>query len=310
MIIILHGKDTYRSKEKLQDIIKEYEKKHTSGLNLKFLNEKSSLDDIYDEERQVSMFQEKRLLVVKNGFTSSSLKKAIIEKPEKIISSENIIVFYEEGEIKEKDELFVFLTKEKKGKHQEFKPLVKGSLALWIEKEFEKRKVKATKEVVNYLMRFRGEDLHRTKNEIEKLSLYSKNIKIEDVKLLVKPEIEINIFKMIDAVALGDREKAILLLHDHLEKGDNPLYLFSMISYQFRNLLIVSDLLEKNLPYKEVKSRSKLHSFVFAKSYKQAERFSYKELEEKYDWLFEIDLKIKTGQIDPVSALHLFVFQS
>ncbi len=310
MIIILHGKDTYRSKEKLEEIIQGYKKNHGSGLNLKLLSEKSSLEDVCSEERQVSMFQEKRLLVIKNAFSSSSLKKDIIKSPEKITLSENIIIFYEENEIKENDDLFLLLTKEKETKHQKFMPFSKGNLSSWIEREFNKRGTRTEKDVIYYLMRFGGEDLYRIKNEIEKLSLYSSAVEMNDAKLLVKPEIEPNIFKMIDALAFGEKEEAVIFLYDHLEKGDNPLYLFSMIGYQFRNLLIVKSLIEKGISYKEAKKRAKLRDFVFAKSYKQAERFSYDELKKKYDWLFEIDLKVKTGQIDPVPALYLFIFHS
>ncbi len=309
MIIILHGKDSYRLREKLEEIIKEYRKKNKGGFDLKFLSDANSLEDIYNEERQVSIFEEKKFLVIRGCF-SSSLKQSIIENHERIISTENIIVFYEEGEIRKNDALLALLLKNKDVKQQEFTPLSGKNLFNWIKGEFEKEGVEVEKEAIESLMLFGGEDLWRIKNEIKKLSLYGNVIKKSDITLLVKMEVETNIFKMIDALAFGEKEKAISHLYNHLQKGDNPLYLFSMINYQFRNLSIVRDLLEENLDYNTIKKKSGLHPFVFSKTYKQSKRFSYQELKKIYSQLFEMDLKIKTGQIDPVLALHLFLFNS
>jgi len=111
-------------------------------------------------------------------------------------------------------------------------------------------------------------------------------------------------------MAQKDTRKSLLFLYDHLEKGDNPLYLLSMIVYQFRNLIIVKDLLERKYSYSEAKNKSNLHPFVFKKTHSQVNKFSIKELKEIYENLSLIDLKTKTGQIDPVNALHIFLFSS
>jgi len=63
MLILLYGKDNYRLHEKIKAVIEGYKKKHSSGLNLVFLDKKSSFKELYDEERQVSMFGEKRLII-------------------------------------------------------------------------------------------------------------------------------------------------------------------------------------------------------------------------------------------------------
>ncbi len=310
MIILLYGKDTYRSREKLEKIVKEYKEKHESGLNLNFF-EGDFLDDFHYYEGQVSMFGEKRLTVIKNVFSSGKAKSRLLENLKKIVLSDDLFVIHEDGEIKKGDELFKALEKEKKGvMSQEFRPLSGKKLSLWIKKEFEKNKAEADKEVVFHLEKEGGEDLWKIKNEIDKLSLYagSGKIKKEDINLIANSEIETNIFKTIDAIAEKDKEKAFLLLYDHLEKGENHLYLLSMIGYQFRNLIVVSDLEKRGFSYEEMKKKSGLHPFVFKKSFYQAKKFSFDELKEIINLLFQIDLKAKTGQTDPVLAIHLFLF--
>jgi len=293
----------------LRQIIDEYQRKYKSGLNLNFLKENETFKDLRDYDKQTSMFDEKRLIVVYKTFSSEKIKNGLFENYEEIASSENIFVLYEEGDIKKGDKLLKLLSTEKKrAMIQEFCPLSGKKLSLWIKKEFEKRGSKVSEDAVLRLQETGGEDLWRIKNEIAKLSLYKKEIKKEDVDYMVSARIEADIFKTIDAMAEKNKEKALFSLYNHLEKGDSPLYLLSMIIYQFRNLIIVSELLEKDYSYEVAKEKSGLHPFVFKKTRNQTEKFSLEELRKIYDKLFEIDLQTKTGQIDPVLGLHLFLF--
>lgn len=314
MLILLYGKDNYRLHEKIKAVIEGYKKKHSSGLNLVFLDKKSSFKELYDEERQVSMFGEKRLIIAPSASSSENFKKEFLEGAERIVSSENIILLYEEGEIKKNDKLLSFFREKAEENsqevmYQEFEPLSEKKLLSWIKKEFSKSGTEVEDEATRLIGKIGSENLWRIKNEINKLALYKKKITREEVDLLVDTGIETNIFKTIDALAQRDKEKAALLLYDHLQKGDNPHYIFSMIGYQFRNLIMVSDLLEKNFSYKETKERAGLHPYVFQKTHNQTKHFSCEELKRLYEKLFEMDLKTKTGQIDPVLALHLFLFE-
>jgi DNA polymerase-3 subunit delta len=132
-------------------------------------------------------------------------------------------------------------------------------------------------------------------------------IEVADVRLLVKSKIESDIFKTIDAISQKNKKQAIFLIHKHLETGDSPHYLLSMINFQFRNLLIIKDLIEKNRPYYAILKISKLHPFVVKKSYQEANKFTFPELKKIYQKIFQVDLDIKTGRVSPEAALDLFL---
>ena len=311
MIILLYGKDTYRSRRKLEEIIKEYGNKYQSGLNLKFLNEEEAFSDLLDCNKQVSMFSEKKMVVVQNPFSKEKMKNDFLKNRKKVIMSENIIVLYQEGEIKKQEAFFKQLLKEKEGVMiQEFQPLTKAKFLSWIKEEFEKNGAAIEEEAVWHLGEIGRDNLWRIKNEIDKLSLYKKEIKKEDVDYMVHIGVDAGIFQTIDAIAEKNKEKSLLSFYSHLEKKDNPFYIFSMIIYQFRNLICVKELKERRYSYEKVMSKSGLHTFVFRKTYKQAEKFSLSELKKIYEELFKIDLKAKTGQIDPELALQLFIFKN
>lgn len=314
MLIFLYGLDTCRSRRKLNEIIKHYKKIRHRGLNLKYLDAKNlNFRDFMDEIQQASIFKEKKLIILVNPFLNTELKKSFIAKEKenkfltKLAKSDDIILFYEEKEVPEKDSLFAFLSKY--AKCQECKLLDNQRLKNWAKKELENCKAKIETNALDKLIDFVGNNLWQMSNEIKKLASYKMGQKISaaDVELLVRPKIETDIFKTIEAIAVKNKKQALGLLHKHLEKGDNPLYLFSMINFQFRNLLIIKDLIESGRPFYALAKEARLHPYVVKKTYYQAQKFSIQELKKIFQKIFQIDLKIKTGQINAPCALDLFI---
>lgn len=308
MIILLYGSDTYRSRRKLNEIVDHYRKIHKSGLNLKYLNLKEkSFEDFRDEFWSASMFDEKKLIILEGAFLSQDFKENFLKNSKKLLASKDIILFYEKGEVPKGHSLFKFL--KKCAKSQEFKLLEGQRLKNWAGKELESYGLKIEPEALTKLTNYVGNDLWRMTNEIRKLVNYKKNERIEDkdIELLIGPRIETDIFKTIDALALKDKKQALRLIHKHLEKGDSPIYLLSMIHFQFRNLLIIRELIERHYPYYAILKTSKLHPFVVKKNYQQAIKFSLQELKKIYQKIFQIDLSIKTGKIEPETALDLII---
>jgi len=330
MILFLYGPDTYRSRQKLNEIIEHYKKVHKSGLNLKYFDDENlNFQDFKDEVRQTSMFAEKKLIILAEAFPNSEFKEKFLKGAKIFRDAEDVILFYETGQIPEKDSLFDFLIKQ--AKCQGFKPLEGQRLRNWIKKEFEKYQTGIENKALDKLIEFVGSNLWQMSNEIRKLVSYRaprqrgeggkenevlfdhkskyKNIEISsgDIELLVKPKIETDIFKTIDALALKDKKQALGLIHKHLEKGDSPLYLLSMINFQFRNLLIVKDLIQKyRSPYIPSKVTN-LHPYIIKKSYSLAQKFTIQELKKIYQKIFQVDLDIKTGRVEPEVALDLLI---
>jgi len=308
MIIFLYGQDTYRSRRKLNEIIEHYKKIHKSGLNLKYFNlSEKGFEDFKDEFQSISMFAEKKLMVLEEAFTNRNFKEIFLKNSKRFIDSRDILLFYETKETPRGDPLFKFL--KKYAKSQEFKLLEGENLENWVKKEIENYKVKINPLALEKLTDYVGNDLWQMANEIGKLASYKKNKKVgeKDVELLVKPKIEPEIFKTIDAIASRNKKQALELIHKHLERGDNPLYLLSMINFQFRNLLTIRDLIEKNKSPYTLLEETTLHPDVMKKSYSQAQKFKIDELKKIYQKIFQVDLAIKTGRVEPEVALDLLI---
>ena len=322
-----------------------------------------NLEDLKEEFRQTSMFDEKKLLVVNDVFSNGDFKEKFLKNQKEILDSKEVIVlFYKDGI--PKDEQFLKFLK-LKADCQEFKPLKGESLRVWLKKKFADYQTDISPEAQELLINFVGNDIWQLSNEIKKLVSYRaphsgakvnmrtelspptraprreakrqalslsslslreslmgedgkenevlfghknrQKIEVADVRLLVKSKIESDIFKTIDAISQKNKKQAIFLIHKHLETGDSPHYLLSMINFQFRNLLIIKDLNEKNRPYYAILKISKLHPFVVKKSYQEANKFTFPELKKIYQKIFQVDLDIKTGRVSPEAALDLFL---
>jgi len=308
MIIFLYGQDSFRSKRKLEEIILGYKKIHKSGLNLIYVDVKiKDFKDFISSFKITSMFAEKKLIILKNTFSDLKFCEEFLENIKSLEESKDIIVVYEELEPDKRTKFFKAL--QKNVKCQEFECLSPVTLKKWVAQEFEKNNVKINLDALDLLVEFVKNNLWQMTNEINKLSNYKKGdlVKKEDVELLVKPNLENDIFKTIDALASKNKRLALSLLHKHLDNGDNSLYLLSMIAYQFRNLLIVKEMSDQGGPASGWQKKTGLHPFVVQKSYYLCNQFTIEQLKKIYQNIFQVDSDIKTGKIEPELALDLLL---
>jgi len=313
MVIFLYGQDTYRIRQKLNELIEKYKEKNKSRLGFYFLDasDREKQFDFFEfvkSLRQTSMFREKKLIIVLNPF-EKNFKENLLKIKQKIFNSDNIIIFCQEGEINPQDLFFKFL--KANAKCQKFDFLTIQKTKKWAEKEIKKNlDVSIEEKALNKLVENTGPDLWKLNNEIRKIISYcreKKIIKIEDVKVLIKPSFEINIFKTIDALSSKNKKEALNLIYRHIEKGESPLYILSMINYQFRNIFLVKELIEKRYPFSLIIKKTKLSPFVAKKSYFQSQKFSFEDLKKIYQKIFKTDLEIKNGKKDPQAGLEMLI---
>ena len=309
MIIVLHGKDNYRTDQKMKDIIAGYRSKNKSGINIDYLPGKPSFSDLKDGSRQMGMFEEKRLLIGRNILQNKEIKKKLEKNLDKVIKGENILILREDEEVK--GGLIKKLEKRDKGEVlvQKFDKLKGRNLKAWYKKEFKKYNVDLERGVVSKLISYVGDDLWRASNEISKLANMNlkEAIAQEDVEKYVRPDFETDIFDTIDALGRGQKGRALELIEEHVAKGDSPFYILSMINYQIRNLLTVTQLNNEGLSYKQAKKESGMSPFVFKKTSSQAKKFNFAQIKKIHNELFRVDLDSKLGKISPEIGLMLII---
>lgn len=156
-----------------------------------------------------------------------------------------------------------------------------------------------------------AEDLRRADNELSKLADYigdRASITEDDVSALTPYIPEANIFKMVDAIAQGDGNTALTLMHTLLrDKKQDALGLINMVIRQFRMLIQARAHLDDGGSAQELNRVIGSSPYVAQTVQKQVRNFEMSDLKRIYHALHEMDIRIKTGRIQPDLALDLFI---
>jgi len=187
--------------------------------------------------------------------------------------------------------------------------LPRSQMAHWIQAKASEQGGIFTERAAVILAEYVQEDPRTAAQEIEKLLTYvnyQRPIDHDDVLLLTPFTGEGDVFKMVDAIGIGNGPLALRMYHQLLEV-DDPLRLFGMIVRQFRLLLLTRELLDTGNREGEIASQLKIQLFLVRKLIGQVSNFSMESLEDIYRRLLEVDVEIKTGQIPGEIALDILI---
>ncbi len=179
----------------------------------------------------------------------------------------------------------------------------------WIESETRKLGGRIEPGAAARLSEMVGEDPRIASQELTKLLTYvnyARPITMLDVEQVSIASAQGNIFELVDALGLGEGQKAQQVLHQLLE-DEEAFALWGMVIRQFRLLLQAREMLDAGLNVFQIKDALNLHEFVATKVTGQAKRFSLSALETIYHRLLEIDEDAKTSQVPLDLSLDLLV---
>lgn len=316
MIIFIHGEDTFRSRKYLQEQITEFKKKRDpSGLNVCLLDGKTEkADKIFTEITAAPFLAERRLVVIKNILNNKDenlLEKISEAIKNKTLPEVNVIIFFQEeekGKNKIVQELFSLLSQQQYVYEKNF--LTEKEIRGWVEKEIKVRGGKISLSAVGAIVKATGNDSWLLNSLLDQLIAYKdgEEITTEDINLFVEEKTEDNIFALTEAVAYGEKNKAFKMIEEQRKNGIDDGYIFSMILRQFRILTQAADILKKNphLGAEAVAKEIKQKPFVIKKVWSLLQK-DYQWFVRVYDFLLDMDLKVKTGVADQETLLDFLV---
>lgn len=297
MLIVIWGEDQFRSLRFLKKLLGK-EKGSISVFD--FLEPELKLTDIINEFRTSSLFQQKSILVIKNLFKEAKENeiKTLFDFLKDLETNVEELIFFEgQGEIKNLT-YFKQLLK-KADKNYQFFSLTKSEASKYIkelEKEFNLTLPLSLREAILESGLLESGLIYQL---FEKMSLLSfKEFKASEIEELFNWPVSEKIYKLIDACLLGERAKAFRLLHSEISRGEAPLKIFNLLTYEVRQLISY-----KEAP-KEVSSGLK-NKFRLYYLKRLAQQYPLEKLKKIYSQLAVCDYKIKVGQIEPTLALEL-----
>lgn len=297
MLYLIYGKDTFRSREKLKELLDFFRSK-ISNLGI-FKIEMENFHESEFEEllRARTLFENKYIVVCENllGGESASgfVLKKIMSRLANCAESENIFIFLEEN--LEGDFLEEF--KKHSQKTQEFNLLSGAKLRKW----FDDKKIPASAQ--ERIIKNCGSDLWRASKEIEKYEL-SKGQTFVGRECLTFAK-EYNPFAICDAFASKNKTRMWVLLQEALLSGIAAEEVFYKISWQLKNLLLIKKTVAFGV--KNLEKETKLHPFVIKKTLAAARNFTEGELRNYSFDLVKLYHAVRSGKEEFQIGLEKFL---
>ena len=305
MIYLLFGTLDALINDYINKIIK---KENIADINISKYNEDDLISNIIEDASTISLFDDKKLIIVNNELLFSSKKSIDTTELEKYIENYNpntILIFTVFSDTVDSRRKLYKLIKEK-GKIEEFNKIT--NINSYVRKLFNGYNISYN--TINLFIKRVGNDLNSLSNEAEKIKIYKINDNIitdNDIINCTHEKIDINIFKFIDNIINKNKKESITTYKEMLKVGEEPIKIIVMLANQFRLMYQAKILTSKG--YTEEDIANLLHSkkypvhLAIQKGYRYTSDVLLNHLEE----LADLDIKIKSGEIDKNLALELFL---
>ncbi len=312
MLVFVYGLDTYRSREKLHELMDTFQKKYDeSGINsTRFDGTALHPQDIGDALRNQPFFGiGKRMIIVERLLAKKGDADSWIPLLENIPES-TVCILWDElaSDAASKHAIIKAFPKKDSITHYSFDPLSGASLTTWIRDEAKQRETTIAVHAIERLTDVCGGDLWHLSGELDKLAAFRghEEIRVEDVALLSTGAVEENIFAITDALAAQDIATASTYIREQIAGGLEEMYLLTMLLRQVRLLTQVRSYLSHSAGAKreEIAKSLGIHPFVAQKTAAVAQKFPPRVLLALLDQLFETDRAIKTGRLTPQLAIE------
>jgi DNA polymerase-3 subunit delta len=213
------------------------------------------------------------------------------------------------------DHRLIALVRERGGEVRSFMLPRKQELARWIMVRAPQHDVAVEPAAAELLADLVGTNTLQIDSELEKLATYAGEegrITPPMVEALVGAVPQTSIFALVDAIAAGDKPRALRLLEAQLEAAssgpvDFAIYLIRMLSRQVRILLRIRLGREAGRSTGQITSELKLPRYYADRYFRQANRLSKERLAACFEQLAALEYGLKSGTTEPVAGLDLLV---
>lgn len=307
MIYLLYG----TLEALITDYINKIITKHKiNDLNISKYNINDNLTDIIEDANTLSLFDDKKLIVINNNALFVGKKSIDTTNLEKYIinSNPNTILIFIVNEEKLDTRRKLYKTIKERGGIFEFNKL--PNINTYVKDLFSGYTI--TNDSINLLIKRVGNDLNRLKQEIEKIKIYKINDKLitdSDIIDCTVEKIDINIFNFIDNIIRKNKSETIKTYKELLKIGEEPIKIIVLLANQFRLMYQSKLLTSKGYSEDDIASLLHVKRYPVHLAIQKSYHYNKEVLIDNLEQLADLDIKIKSGEIDKNLALELFLLR-
>ena len=309
MVYLLYGTIDYLINKTIDKIIND-NKIDEFNIN-KYDLTNSLLTDIVNDANSMSLFSDKKIIIVNNAYIFTGANKKYTEQnTEELenylnnINDDTILIFTTNSEKLDERKKITKLVK-KNGIVKDFNSIDNISLVKSLFDDYS-----ISNENVKYLISRVGEDSSLLASEIEKIKIYKdkdKTITYDDITNLTTKSLEINNFKLIDAIINKNKAEAFNLYQDRIKLNEEPIAIIISLANQIRIMYQVKQLYLEGYTENNIASILKIHPYRVKLASQNARKYDSNVLLKYLKQLADLDINIKTGKVDKTLGLELFI---
>lgn len=316
MNCVIYGEEKLLMEQKLLKLKKQYMINDEDMNFITYWCHETPMSAIIEDALTPPFFSEYKMVVLKNPmFLTSQKHKEISEEDVKMfldyISKENpstvFVIYHDQKNFDERKK--VVKTLRKKAQFFEIDKLDHHQLFKTTHQAIKARHCEIDDDALELFLSRMPNNLLEISQEVNKICLYSSHITKETIDVMVAKQIEENVFELTKAILNKDMGKTIQIYKDLMMNNEEPIKLIVLIANSLRLLYQVKFLDRKGYNDHEIAKMLSLNPYRLKYIRQDGKEYELQELLEKLDQLSQLDVQIKTGQIDRFKGLELFLIR-
>ncbi|MDD3187019.1 MAG: DNA polymerase III subunit delta [Bacilli bacterium] len=298
MTYLIYGKEDYLIDKEIEKVISKNKIDKNSISNY---DDKVFAKDIIEDAKSISLFSPNKAIIVLGDIFDQETTKLF----ENYLKNENISTF-----------LIIVLRQEKIDERKKIFKLIKNKiecnkvdLLAFVKEELNGYKI--TESLQRKILDKVGSNIYNIKNELDKIKLYkidSKEINEEDIKIISK-NVEDNVFDFVDNVIKGNVAKTLEIYRELIKKNNEPIAIIVILANQIRLMYQSKILNQSGITYDSIASQLSIHPYRVKLALEKGRSYSLDTLSSLLEKLADLDIKIKSGLVEPNIGLELFLLE-
>lgn len=307
-IYLLYGDEEYLKKQyrqKLQDALIPPDDTVNLGV---YEGKNISVQELIDQAETMPFFAKRRLLVIENSVFFKNASPQLAEYLEAV--PETTCFLFVESEVDKRQKMYKAV--KNNGRIVEFVTQTEDTLIRWILGILKKENKNITRSSMELFLEKTGSDMNHIAMELEKLLSYTMDrdvITSEDIEEICTTQTVNKIFDMINAVADGNRKKALDLYYDLLALKEPPMRILYLLTRQFNLLMQTKELQRAGHDAKAIAQKLGIQPFVARNCARQATSFHTAQLMQLVKSCVDAEEAVKTGNLNEKMAVELILAQ-
>ncbi len=306
----LYGPETFYQTEVIRALRHQWITDDNQDFNLETFDARESmLSHWLGSARTLSFTGGTKLVVVRNlheAVPKDQDAQALMDYAESPISETCLIITADKVDRKRK--LFKALTRLKTAVACEAPR--ESELTNWLRKRAEEKSYSLSSDAARFLINRVGARPGILAKELEKTLLFvgkNKSVSEQDIAEVVGESKLENVFALTDALKIKNPGKALHLLNNQIDHGEEPIKILGALAWQFRMIWEVKHYQKKNLPSGQIAKIMGANPYAVDKASQYTSRFSTQQLRNGYFELVKADRNLKSTSQDPLATMQTLV---